>query len=150
MTRERHAYDESGLPNVLLAGVEVRRCHSCGDKEVSIPDIDGLHRAMAKCIIEKRPSLTGSEIRFLREFLDLSATALAEQMGVDPSTLSRWENDAQSPTATADRLIRMMVAARGDFSEPNNWLRQVGQEEASATPLDVSLKNRTWTVECHA
>ena len=150
VTRERYKYDESGLPGISLENVEVRRCHGCGEREVSIPDMEGLHRAMAKFIIEKKPSLTGSEIRFLREFLDLSAVDLAKQMGIDPATLSRWENDGQNPASTADRLLRMMVASTAGFDEPNNWLATVGQEEARALPLDISLTNRKWTIEpCH-
>jgi len=147
VTRERYRYEESGLPGLFLDNVEVRRCHGCGEREVSIPDMEGLHRAIAKCLVEKKPSLTGSEIRFLREFLDLTAVALAAQMGIDAATLSRWENDVQNPAATADRLVRMMVASSAGFDEPNNWLTTVGQEAAKALPLDMRHTNQKWRAQ---
>jgi hypothetical protein len=54
--RENYRYLASGLPNVTLLGVEVRRCATCGDHEVVIPGIEALHEALAAAIV-RRPSL---------------------------------------------------------------------------------------------
>jgi len=45
-TRENWEYDESGLPNVILESIEVRRCRSCGTREPVIPRIEELHRIL--------------------------------------------------------------------------------------------------------
>jgi YgiT-type zinc finger domain-containing protein len=50
-TIENHRYAESGLSNVVLVGVEVQHCQNCGENLVSIPRIEGLHRAIAMALI---------------------------------------------------------------------------------------------------
>ena len=44
VTGRTHRYTESGLPYVVLHGVQVRKCQACGAEEVAIPNIAGLHR----------------------------------------------------------------------------------------------------------
>lgn len=47
--KENHLYAESGLPNVVLVGVVVRRCQ-CGYQEVVVPRVAELHRTLAKLL----------------------------------------------------------------------------------------------------
>ena len=54
---ETYLYAESGLPNVTLVGVEVRRCPSCGDHELVLPRVTNLHRAIAHAVIHEEGSL---------------------------------------------------------------------------------------------
>src|SRR5215204_234824 len=51
---ENYKYDASGLPGITLVDVEVARCAECGEIEVTIPNIEGLHRALAMAISHKR------------------------------------------------------------------------------------------------
>lgn len=102
-------YTASGLSNVVLAGIEVRSC-SCGEEEVVIPRIDNLHRAIATAIVSKHSRLAPEEVRFLRKVLGLSGADFAARMGVDPSTVSRWENGHDTIGRQADGLLRLMVA----------------------------------------
>ena len=69
--RENHRYVESGLSNVTLTGIEVRRCSngSCGEVEIAIPNIDGLHKAIAEAILRKRGRFTKEEWRCLLTYL---------------------------------------------------------------------------------
>jgi hypothetical protein len=46
-TTENHRYTECGLPNVVLVGVEVRRCVACGHHELVLPRVTELHRVIA-------------------------------------------------------------------------------------------------------
>lgn len=69
---ENHRYAESGLPNVVLVGVEVEHCENCGEHLVSIPDIEGLDRALAMALIRHPGRLAPNEIRFLRKWLGWS------------------------------------------------------------------------------
>lgn len=64
---------------------------------------------LTAALVAKTPRMTGSELRFLRGRLRLSAVALASQMGVTSVTVSRWENGHEPIGPVADRLLRMMV-----------------------------------------
>jgi len=103
-------YPQANLPyQVLLVGVPVRRCPACGEESVTVPDAEGLHRALSHLIVNSSRSLLPQEIRFLRKYLDWSAERLGAIMGVDPKTLSRWENGRQKIGDTAERLLRLLV-----------------------------------------
>ena len=64
-----HVYAESGLPNVVLKGVEIARCPACGEEAVGIPRIEQLHRLLAHLVIRQRARLAPGEVRFLRKDL---------------------------------------------------------------------------------
>jgi len=56
--------------------------------------------------------MTGSEVRQLRETLGLTQPELAEELGVHPITISRWEREkARVPTAAA-RLLTILAKAK--------------------------------------
>lgn len=62
-----YVYTACGLANVILNDVEVRVC-GCDDAVV-LPDIDGLHRAIAAALLAAGP-LGTAEIAYLRKFVD--------------------------------------------------------------------------------
>lgn len=107
--RENFRHQALGLP-VTLVGVEVSRCAGCGLSEVSIPQLEGLHRAIASALVSKTARLTAAEIRFLRKQLGWSGAELADHLGVTRETVSRWEQGSSPIGATADRLLRATVA----------------------------------------
>lgn len=109
VARKNHRYTESGLSNVVLQDVEVRSCPQCGDEQVVLPQITELHRAIALAVVRTNARLRGEEVRFLRKYMGLSGGDFAARMGVDPSTLSRWENRHEPIGPLADRLLRLMV-----------------------------------------
>ena len=51
-----------------------------------------------------------AEIRFLRKNLHLKINEFAQLLGVDRVTVSRWENEHEKPSRSADRLIRLTYA----------------------------------------
>ena len=101
-----------GLPGVVLVGVPVHRCPNCGEYEVTIPNIDELHRVLALRVIEESGRLTGAEIKFLRTVLDYTSAEFARLVGASPVTVSRWEHDAQPIGHHADALVRALVLLR--------------------------------------
>jgi putative zinc finger/helix-turn-helix YgiT family protein len=101
-----------GLPGVVLVGVPVTRCPSCGEHEVAIPNIDELHRVLALHVVEQSGRLTGAEIKFLRKVLDYSGAKFAQLVGASPVTVSRWEHDAQPIGHHADAFVRALVLLR--------------------------------------
>ena len=142
--RENYKYDASGLP-VVLMGVSVSRCPECGEEEVEIPNIEGLHREIALTIVPKKERLAGQEIRFLRKHLGWSSASLATHLGVTPETMSRWETGAIPMGVTADRLLRLIVAYRDrPVSFPLKMLRVVGWGDASPARIRVDIKHGRW------
>lgn len=96
-------YTESGLRNVWLAnGYKTRNVG--GEEFVAIHDVEELHDAIGRCLARK-PSLTGSEIRFLRKELGLSQNKLGNLLGVSEQTVSLWERRGRMPVA-CDRILR--------------------------------------------
>jgi putative zinc finger/helix-turn-helix YgiT family protein len=141
---ESLAYVACGLPHVTLVGVEVRRCAACGEHEVVIPKIEQLHRVIAHAVITQRARLTGAEVRFLRKYLGWSGVDFARHMGVTAESVSRWENDREPMSPTADRLVRLMVVTREPVSSYS--LDELVDLDLHAAPihLEVEPKRGGW------
>lgn len=135
---ENHRYVESGLANVVLVGVEVRRCKNCGETVVSIPRVEDLHCTIAMTLIRDRGRLVPAEIRFLRKWLGWSGVDFANHMGVTPETVSRWES-AENPKpmgGTAERLLRLAVAHGQPIDQyPIDMLTKISDDQADKSPL---------------
>ncbi len=110
-----YRYTESGLTNVWLANGYTIRKTKYGDG-VSIHDMDGLHRALARALSNK-PRLTGTEVRFLRKEMGLSQRGLGELLGVTDQAVSLWERKGQLPK-TADRLLRLIYVEHDRGNAP--------------------------------
>ena len=110
-----YRYTESGLTNVWLANGYTVRKTKYGDG-VSIHDMDGLHRALARALSNK-PRLTGTEVRFLRKEMGLSQRGLGELLGVTDQAVSLWERKGQLPK-TADRLLRLIYVEHDRGNAP--------------------------------
>ena len=106
MKNQLYHYTECGLENIyLLNGFNIDE-----DGSLMIENIDDLHKAIANHVIRSQGLLNGSEIRFIRHYLDLSQKRLAELLGKDSQSVLRWENGKTNITPTADRLLRAMLS----------------------------------------
>ena len=143
--KENYRYDECGLRNITLVGVEVTRCARCGNFEVAIPRIEGLHRLIARLLIEKMTRFRGEEVRFLRKGLGWSGADFARHMGVAEETVSRWENDATPIGPQADRLLRLMVAhGRLTMQYATERLARIDPKRALTTRLELGVTDDEW------
>jgi DNA-binding transcriptional regulator YiaG len=113
--KNAYRYTESGLTNVWLANGYTIRKTKYGEG-VSIHDMDGLHRALARALSNK-PRLTGTEVRFLRKEMGLSQRGLGELLGVTEQAVSLWERKGQLPK-TADRLLRLIYVEHDRGNAP--------------------------------
>jgi putative zinc finger/helix-turn-helix YgiT family protein len=153
-TREDYRYDESGLANVVLAGIEVRHCIACGERMPVIPSIEGLHRAIARSIVEQATRLSGEQVRFLRTYLGWRAVDFAKVMGISKECVSRWENDHENVGGTADRALRLLVLTQKPVSDytPERFatiLESIRDERASGA-MRLERQPGGWAEVDHA
>ena len=141
VNRENYDYSSCGLP-VTLCEVQVRHCEQCGDRGAAIPNIEGLHRAIAMCLIRKLARFTGAEVRFLRKFLGWSGADFAKHIGVSPEIVSKWENDRERIGAANDRLLRLLVANREPVGHyPVEELERIS-DDAKPAHVRAVVKNK--------
>ena len=105
-----HLYEESGVPNVYLQGVEFAECKACSDFQISIPHVAKVHQALSLAIVKSPRLLTGSQLRFLRNHVELSRDQFAKYLGVDAAEVANWELGNLVPIGqSVDRLVRLLV-----------------------------------------
>ena len=75
-TTNNYHYLESGLDNIYLLN-GFKYIDSPRGKQVTIKDIDGLHKAIGCILIKEKKNLSGKEIRFLRHEMLMSQSTLA-------------------------------------------------------------------------
>lgn len=140
-------YSESGLPNVILQGLRVYVCESCGEETPEIPNLLYLHRVIAKALLTKPALLTGPEIRFLRRHVGLKAAEFADQLGTTPVTVSRWETGAVAIDPKTDRLIRLLCVRKLE-EEANQLLLPglydlvTGVRASARRPVPIRISRR--------
>jgi putative zinc finger/helix-turn-helix YgiT family protein len=134
----------AGLPEVMIEGLEVGTCSDCGESFSAFPRWTALNALVVAALVGKTSRLTAGEIRFLRQGMGLKAQALAEILGVTPSQLSRWENGAVPISALADRLLRMVVAAREGLAPPD--LKSIDPRRSAPLAMRIVLGRRGWKV----
>jgi putative transcriptional regulator len=125
---ERYEYVESGLRGVYLKGVTVHVCKKCGEEELAIPAIEGLHQAIANALASKPQRLQPIEVRFLRKHLGLSGRDFAALLRVTPETVSRWENpkrESEHIGETSELLLRTLIISHQkpitDYKDVTAW-----------------------------
>jgi len=133
-------YVESGLHNVwLVDGVE--HVDSPYGKGVSIKDLDGLHRRIAQCLVQKPGPLTGAEFRFLRVELDLSQSAVGRLCRRDHRTVRGWES-SDAIAEPENTIIRHVYRQRFNRSVSFERLSLVIQESqlSDREPYEFKLQ----------
>ena len=115
---------------------------------MTILDAEGLHRALGLRVARVNRALLGQEVRFLRKYLDWSADHLPAVMGVDPKTLSSWENGRQKLGPMAERFLRILVLqklaeAAKEFAD--QVLPNLGHEPAASDEsLHMAASRNGW------
>lgn len=139
--RENVRWDASGLPNVVLVGVEVRRCPECGEQATVIPRLASLQRTLAMMIVQRPGRLSPQEIRLLRKWLGWSGQDFARHFGVTATTVSRWESveDPSPMGGTAERLLRLAVA-HGQPTEEYPVSRLAELDDDAPAPRFFNMK----------
>jgi putative transcriptional regulator len=108
MNKQRlYHYTGCGLPNVWLRNGFIVRDTEYG-KAVAIHDVNGLHRAIGLYFVDRKPVLSGTEVRYLRKELDLTQSRLAQFLGVSENSIRGWENQRARISRPAERFLRIL------------------------------------------
>ena len=114
LARGDYQFTNCGLKNVLLIGVELIKCSNCGNIDPVISNMRDLMQSLALAVVKKPWKLSGDEIRYLRKYLRMTAEEFSRHVGVDKTTISKWENDKDLVGESSDRLIRALALTLGD------------------------------------
>jgi putative zinc finger/helix-turn-helix YgiT family protein len=145
---QTHPYKECGLPNVVLMGVDIRRCTFCNAVEVLLPRVTELHRVIAMAVIRKPARLSGAEVRFLRKYLGWGADDFAKYIAVDVATISRWENEKEPIGTSSDRVLRLLVARRSPVEEyPDDILKEITDRRDPPLAVKARRRDHGWLAE---
>jgi len=99
--------------SVSVPGIEHGRCTKCGEEYLSLDAAEALQKEAVRRSKAARGLLSPEEIRALRRSLSLSQAAFEKLLGVGPKTVVRWEKGTVFQSATADRLMRLLIAEPG-------------------------------------
>lgn len=142
VTNGSYNYKESGLDNVILKGIELVHCDNCGNEDPIIPAMDKLHALIAEALICKPARLQGKEVRFLRKYMRKSAREFAKILHMDPSTVSKWENNEDPVGQQSDLLIRALVTAKEDGSM-DPLLKKLCAMDSNSSVSDIVVHSDT-------
>lgn len=102
---EKMQYPAGPLKNVWLRnGYEL--LEDKWGSTIKYVDLAGLARALLNAVMEKPGRLSGGELAYLRQKLDLSQSQCANLLGVEEQTLSLWERGKHPVPQACDALFR--------------------------------------------
>jgi transcriptional regulator with XRE-family HTH domain len=108
IVRKNYEFADMGIP-VELENIKVIECSHCGNVDPIIPNMDELMHTIAMGVICNSRKLCGEEIRFLRKYVGKSASEFSRFLHVDPTHLSKIENDKTEIGSGLDKLVRLLV-----------------------------------------
>ena len=106
-----YRYEECGLDDVIVRGMRVV-VDDAGEEVYSVPNILGLHKVIAHCIITRSHGISPDELRFLRTEMGLTQAELAQVVKKDHQTIGRWERGEKPIDPNAELVIRAVAAER--------------------------------------
>jgi DNA-binding transcriptional regulator YiaG len=105
-------------------------CDKCGEKSIESKDLGRFERAVSRDLA-LAGGISGSAFRFMRATLGLKLVDLAALLGVDQSTLSRWESEKAPipPAAFAvlSQLVLDELAGRSDMLDRLRSIKSPGE-----------------------
>jgi putative zinc finger/helix-turn-helix YgiT family protein len=143
--RRNYLFRESGLSNAVLKDIQIVTCDHCGNEDPIIPRLSEVIRVLASATVRKPRPLTGQDVRFLRKQMDMNGETFARHLGVDKTTLSKWENDQIPIGANSDRLIRAVVLGLGPDSkaEIESGIRSFIAIDEEGAPVRIEIDARS-------
>jgi len=141
-------YKTSGLDNIYLKNGYVEKDTPSG-KTIAIRDLDGLHKAIARGLVNKSHALTGKEFRFLRTELDLSQKALGLLFEKTDQAIAIWEKGDKAIPALADKAIRDLYMESIGESPIAHLLDRFAKLDRKACEFELQMEetSKGWLVK---
>ena len=142
MNKMEYRYTASGLDNVTLVGLE-NVCDDDGDECITIPNINGLHKAIANAIVTRPRGMSGKELRFLRTLMGKTQAELGAEVHREGLEVGRWERGEHPLDPNAEAIIRVMakehlgLELNAKMDEITGWCIQT----AEAQPILIDASN---------
>jgi DNA-binding transcriptional regulator YiaG len=108
IVRKNYQFMDMGIP-VELENIEIIECSHCGTSDPIVPNMDGLMHTLAMAVICSSTKLRGEEVRFLRKYVGRGASDFSRFLHVDPTHLSKIENNKTEIGKRLDKLVRLLV-----------------------------------------
>lgn len=144
--KTEYHYIDCGLKNIYLKDIEIKRCHTCGEEDLVLTNVEDLHNLIALELAMQPERLRPEEVRFLRTHLGFSGVDFAKLISVTPETISRWENDIERKMEShTEKLLRLMILAKmGPFRDYEKF-RDVGLvSKKTPTKRLFQVSNKGW------
>jgi len=135
-------YRECGLDNVKIDGVVPCRDDD-GDQVITIPNITGLHRAIATAIVHHKAGMGAKELRFLRTEMGMTQAELAKVVHHDTQSVGRWERGECPIEPNAEALVRLLTIERlGLKAETDSVEELSGWCVTTAAPQQILIDGK--------
>ncbi|MBF0324242.1 MAG: helix-turn-helix domain-containing protein [Alphaproteobacteria bacterium] len=138
-----YRYTESGLETVFIHGIKLT-IDEDGDEVVTIPNVNGLHKAIALAIIGRPGLMTGKELRFLRTEMGMTQAELATCIHKEPQSVGRWERgEVGGIDPNAETLIRLLAREKLGLELHASVAQLTGYSVATAKlpPIEIDGSN---------
>jgi len=130
-----HTLPDFGF-GLKVTGVSTTVCSSCKTSYAAVGNVQRFRESVLEQILRRPGALTADEIVFLRKHLRLTGGKFANLVGVSREHVSHIEQGhAPSLGTAADRLARLMIAAKSDAS--------LGMMKRVLTSLDEEIGTRS-------
>lgn len=128
-----------GELEVLVSGVPVAQCSTCGEEYLKGPDLERADLvASAEAI--RQGVREGSTLRFIRKALGLHTAELGELLGISADTVSQWENGQRAAErSTWITLGDLVFDELAGMTTTFDRLRTFAEPCVSRTPVRVAL-----------
>ena len=132
------------------AGYEVILHHvpmiKVGGEWILDMDLKSLERLIFEELPHHPSRLTGNQVRFIRDYTDMTLKAFAERFGVSHAAVKKWENAGDGPTNMAwstEKDIRLFVLMHGDPEASafrQCYLDLIDEPSSVSAPIHLDLE----------
>lgn len=140
-------YEGFGFPVVLL-NVPMIKVFGQWTPKV---DYNKLARSLLKAIAMKETRLTGNEVRFARQFFELTLTKFGEQFDVSHPAVMKWEKSENEPTPmswSTEKDLRLFILDKLGLAPTK--LGQTYQDLSSKRPKPSTRRPKLDVIEVGA
>ena len=148
---KKFLYEGFGFP-ILLLNVPIREIRG-----VEVPDIN--YNVLQKIVLEeltRKPApLTGDEVRFIRQYFELTLVEFAKRFGVTHPAVLKWEkskNKIAKIIPSTELYIRLFILEslkannevfRNTFNvfDSNEKLKKPDSSTVNYKPISIELRN---------